>query len=176
MRAIFVDKDKKCSKCGEVKLLVGFDKDTSLKCGYSSNCKACKAKGRRKFYGANPGRESARQKRRREANPENFMLSAAKSRARLYALPLNIQISDIVIPKTCPILGIPLFMGTGKQSDNSPSLDRLIPELGYVKGNIMVMSHLANVMKNSATWEQCVLLGEFAKRQIELRLPIRLVA
>lgn len=34
---------------------------------------------------------------------------------------------------------------------SSPSLDRLRPELGYVRGNICVISNLANRIKSNAT-------------------------
>jgi len=54
----------------------------------------------------------------------------------------------------CPILGIPLIPGIGAQSPNSPSLDRIIPSLGYVKGNIAVISYRANAMKNDATIDE----------------------
>lgn len=59
------------------------------------------------------------------------------------------MISDIIIPETCPMLGIKLEFGFDKQGGNfnSPSLDRIIPELGYTKGNVMVISKRANMIK-----------------------------
>ena len=35
--------------------------------------------------------------------------------------------------------------------DNSPTIDRIVPELGYVKGNVVVVSAKANRIKNDAT-------------------------
>lgn len=56
------------------------------------------------------------------------------------------------MPESCPVLGIPMFSGTdGIQCDNSPTLDRIIPELGYVRGNVIVVSAKANRIKNDAT-------------------------
>jgi hypothetical protein len=46
----------------------------------------------------------------------------------------------------CPVLGIPIILG-GKLSKNSPSLDKMVPGLGYVRGNVLVISHRANTMK-----------------------------
>ena len=70
-------------------------------------------------------------------------------------MPCTIRASDITIPATCPVLGIPIHVaplqGKRAPSAGSPSLDRLIPEDGYVPGNIRVISHRANMLKNNAT-------------------------
>jgi hypothetical protein len=78
------------------------------------------------------------------------MLHAASYRAK-GAGPFNIVQADIVIPDVCPVLGIPLLKGSGKPSDHSPSLDRVVAELGYTRGNVVVISHKANRMKSNAT-------------------------
>ena len=59
-------------------------------------------------------------------------------------------------PKVCPVLGIELDWKAkvnGGQN-NSPSLDRIDSTKDYIPGNVMIMSRLANVMKNNATLEQ----------------------
>ena len=48
-----------------------------------------------------------------------------------------------------------------KDKQKSPSLDRIIPEKGYVKGNIIVVSLKANTMKNNATIEEIKNLYDF---------------
>jgi hypothetical protein len=80
------------------------------------------------------------------------MLYAARRRAKASRVPFNIDVSDIVIPKKCPALGIPLKTGGGRgHFPNRPSLDRLVPALGYTKGNVVVISTRANAIKNDAT-------------------------
>lgn len=37
---------------------------------------------------------------------------------------------------------------------NSPSLDRIVPERGYVAGNLRVISNRANTLKNNATIDE----------------------
>jgi hypothetical protein len=46
----------------------------------------------------------------------------------------------------------------------SPSLDRIKPELGYVPGNIQVISARANVMKNDATPEELLAFANWVYR------------
>ena len=84
------------------------------------------------------------------------MLGAAKSRAKKKNLAFNLELSDIVIPEFCPVFGVKLEKASGKTStrDNSPSLDRIRPEKGYVKGNVWVISNKANTMKSNATVEE----------------------
>lgn len=92
-------------------------------------------------------------KRWRDANPEKHLYWLAKSRAIANNLPFNIEYTDIIIPEICPVLGIRLFRSEGKPSANSPTLDKIIPELGYIKGNIKVISRRANELKNNMTVE-----------------------
>ena len=125
--------------------------------------KYCSPTCRRKFWNKKCAGSSAKW---HKGNPEAVMLRSAKHRAKRDDLPFNLEKSDIVIPKLCPVLGIELECnaGTGSAKQNSPSLDKIIPELGYVKGNVQVISNLANVMKHDATPEQML---RFAKWVIE---------
>jgi hypothetical protein len=82
-----------------------------------------------------------------------------KERAKRTNTPFNIEPSDIVVPTHCPILGIPLRVRVGQGKgyhDNSPSLDRINPRLGYVKGNVRVISNRANLLKSNASSEELV--------------------
>lgn len=82
------------------------------------------------------------------------LYAGAKKRSYMYNLEFTIDKSDIIIPVECPILHIPLSVGKVGGSDYSPSLDRIDSTKGYIKGNVQVISHLANAMKNSASSEQ----------------------
>lgn len=80
------------------------------------------------------------------------MLSRARARAKKHGVPFNITVSDISIPEFCPVLGIPLKCVAGRGGgDSSPSLDRIIPSLGYVAGNVVVISSRANRLKNDGS-------------------------
>ena len=49
-------------------------------------------------------------------------------------------------------------------TENSPSVDRVVPSLGYVKGNVHVISHRANSMKSDATIENVRALLAYMER------------
>lgn len=83
--------------------------------------------------------------------PSHVLLRHARQRAKQIGVLCSITADDVNIPAVCPVLGIPLSRGAGKLHDGSPTLDRLIPEAGYVSGNVSVISHRANRIKNDAT-------------------------
>lgn len=101
--------------------------------------------------------------RYRKNNPEAVMLRNAKQSAKKRGLAFDLELSDIVIPEVCPALGIPLFKN-GARGPNTPSLDRIVPSLGYTKGNVVVVSLLANRIKTDATTEQILAVGAFYKK------------
>jgi len=75
----------------------------------------------------------------------------AKQRASQKNIKFDIDVDDIFIPEFCPILNLKLRKNHKGWSPDAPTLDRIIPEKGYVKGNIKVISGKANVMKNNAS-------------------------
>lgn len=92
--------------------------------------------------------------RRLERNPTDELYRAAKARAKRKGVPFNIEQSDLRVPETCPVLGVQLIRIGGRRTDASPSVDRTKPELGYVKGNVQVISWRANNLKSNATVEE----------------------
>lgn len=84
------------------------------------------------------------------------MWQGAKRRAQKAELPFSITLSDVVIPDLCPVFGVPLQVATGAPcgAANSPSIDRLIPDIGYVPGNVRVISWRASDLKRDATMDE----------------------
>jgi hypothetical protein len=91
------------------------------------------------------------------------MIQNARARAKAADVPFLLTPGDIVVPSHCPILGLPLFQITGKKGGgpNSPSLDRIEPSLGYVPGNIVVISNRANRLKSDASIEELRAIASF---------------
>lgn len=95
-----------------------------------------------------------------------ILLGNARGRAKVKDMEFSISKEDIIIPDVCPILGIKLARNKGKVSSNSISLDRLDSTKGYVKGNVQVISFLANTMKSSATPEQLHLFANWINKNV----------
>lgn len=93
------------------------------------------------------------------------VLGTIKTRSARKNIPCSLTEKDISIPEVCPILGIPLKWGD-KLSDNTPSIDRMVPSLGYVKSNCRVISMKANRLKNNASLEELKRLVEYMEGKI----------
>ena len=98
---------------------------------------------------------------------ERNLLNQARCRAKKHKIPFDLKIEDIKIPTTCPVLGIPLARNLVHVSWNSPTLDKLIPSLGYIKGNISVISHRANTLKNDATLEELKAVSGWVEKRMK---------
>ena len=81
------------------------------------------------------------------------LYSHAKQRAKSKNLEFNITKDDIVIPKLCPVFNVILDVNNKL---TSPTLDRIDNSLGYIKGNIKVISAKANRLKNNGTIEEFI--------------------
>lgn len=80
-------------------------------------------------------------------------LSNTKSVCEKDGLEFDLTVEDLEpFPLTCPVLGIPInWMSTGGTKNDSPSMDRVIPEKGYTKGNVRLISQKANRLKQNAS-------------------------
>lgn len=108
-------------------------------------------------------------------NPKIAMLRHARKRAHIRGFPCTITLDDFSIPKLCPLLEIELRVAENGVKPYSPSLDRIVPGLGYVPGNVWVISHRANALKGDATVQELRLLltnlENYASVRRELVIP-----
>lgn len=136
-----------CKKCHKMQPLTNFHKHKACLFGVNTVCKQC-----RKMISVSSWRSKA---------SERKILDRTKSRAQKRDIPFDLEVEDISIPEVCPVLQIPLIKG---DPDATPSIDRIIPDLGYVKGNVRIISNRANMLKNNATLEELQLILEDALR------------
>lgn len=95
-------------------------------------------------------------------------LKSAKKRAVAKGLPFDLDLEYLqsIAMYRCPVFLTKLTwgeLGKGAVTQNSPSLDRIVPEKGYVKGNVQFLSNLANSMKQNASQEQLLLFANWVK-------------
>lgn len=169
-------KSRICTKCGKEKPLEEFSRNKNGKYGRRAFCKECEhaiQNSPEKLARRNELRKKKREneeyrlacnlkdKETRHSNEDSIkkaILRTAKARAKKKGIIFDITIDDFNLPDKCPLLGIPLAVNYDTSSDNSYSLDKIIPELGYVKGNVWIISNKANAIKSNASLEELQLL------------------
>jgi hypothetical protein len=147
---------RKCNLCRELLPFEKFGKNKYKEFGIENWCKDCR-KPRSKGYYDKWVRDNAEQR----------MFISAKNRSKKQSIPFDIDIEDIIVPEYCPVLGIKLDRDGGKCNDSTPSLDKFIPELGYIRGNIFVVSWRANWIKQNSSLE------EVEKLYLWMKSPVR---
>lgn len=161
---------KQCTECGDVKSRSEFHRNSRAADGRQWKCKLCisdhkrerrkndpsiklkTAQSMKRWRERNPGVNAKRLRSFRLKNQEKILWRQARRRAREKKLSFSITVKDIVIPKVCPVLGIEI--NSSGTRDYWPSIDRTKPYLGYVKGNISVISYRANRIKNDASADE----------------------
>lgn len=91
-------------------------------------------------------------------------LNGARKRARESGYNFNITIEDLMpFPTHCEILGLELNYNVSGDSrpENTASLDKVIPDLGYIKGNVKIISHKANRLKSDLDFDTIEKIKEY---------------
>tara|TARA_R110000868_G_scaffold167896_1_gene402441 strand:- start:359 stop:847 length:489 start_codon:yes stop_codon:yes gene_type:complete len=107
----------------------------------------------RAYTAARPGASSERNREKHRADPRHRLLRSAAYRAAKKGLEFDLELKDIVLPDKCPVLGLTFTVDGGRQP-TSYSLDRVHNDQGYVRGNVLVISFRANMVKGDATLEE----------------------
>lgn len=138
---------KVCTGCSDVKPASEF-----YAC--PTRCRECVNTYHREYYRKNPNRQREYYKAKKN-DPKSWIVNRLRSKCKQDGTPFDLSVDDIFIPEYCPVLGIKLKLpGQGKHGNESASVDRLEPQKGYVRGNIAIISMLANRLKNNGTASQ----------------------
>jgi len=115
-----------------------------------------------------PYKDLARKTQWRNENPKSswasYALRDAKKRALKKGVPFEININYIktIMTDTCPIFNTAFNYGHNRGiQTTSPSLDRVIPELGYVEGNVVIISSQANNIKSAYTSKEIYMVADW---------------
>jgi hypothetical protein len=149
---------KRCFECKTYKLLCEFPTDIGSRDSLHRVCVTCQLT---RAQDHSISDKYARKNR----NHRQRLWNSSYSRARECGIEHSIKVSDIPSPKRCRYLGVeldytlPCRRGSRRQF-NAPSIDRIDPSLGYIVGNIQIISDLANRMKSDATIEQMIAFAQ----------------
>jgi hypothetical protein len=160
---------RRCRQCKRSKHFKEFRRAQSELDGRAPMCRECEQVAARV-------KAKISAMRRHVVNTAKRLWTSSRSRAKEDKLEHTISVSDIVLPKLCPYLGVPLdyrhpILRGSRRSFNSPSLDRIDNTKGYIPGNVQVISDLANRMKQDATIEQLIAFAHGVLRRHAARLP-----
>lgn len=176
---------RKCSKCQEEKELTSFyvthngivstpwcRSCTKLYNALPSTKARTAERNRRRFklkmqdpvYREHQRKRSlAHYKKQRETDPNRLNFTRLKQRAKQEGTPFNLEYEDLPVPEVCPILGITIDR---RNRDHTPSYDKIIPSLGYVLGNVAIISCRANRMKDNATLDELKALVTYVESHV----------
>lgn len=121
----------------------------------SGKCNAHKNKGKKRGH--------------KPYDSETGVMRNTKHRAKQEGIPFSLTRDDVPpLPATCTSCGVAL----DRQGEwrRQPSLDRLLPHLGYVPGNVAWICRRCNQVKGNATLDELCQVVEY----IRGRLPFAL--
>lgn len=103
-------------------------------------------------------------------NTMSYQFRQRKNNAHKKGIPFTIELNDIEQPEFCPILGIKLNYGWGGKTGHlrdpaKATLDKVIPQLGYIPGNVFVISWRANKLKSDMTYEELEKIMNYIKEK-----------
>lgn len=121
-------------------------------------------------YQRNKEKRLKARKQRHSDEPWHQMVITARRSSTRTNVPFDIDAEYVksIFPtdNKCPVFETLFTTSTkGKTRDQSPSLDKIIPSLGYVKGNVVIISLKANRMKNNGSIEELQRLVNFYLRK-----------
>lgn len=133
---------------------------------YSHNgvCYDCVMESNKRWYDKNKTDIEWRKK---------HLFKSLKNRAKANGIPFNLEYEDIQWPEKCPVFDVVLQYDTiDKAQNDSASFDKVIPELGYIKGNVRIISHRANWLKQDSTIQQLEKIIRYMKEHNEHILSV----
>lgn len=102
------------------------------------------------------------------SSKEDILYSKAKNRAKTKHIDFSIEKYNIFIPKICQVCKIEICQNNNKVQNNSPSVDRVNPTLGYIKNNIAVICYRCNNIKSNGNVEDHKRIVDYIKLAVHL--------
>lgn len=152
-----------CNMCMLPKLASEFSSNRTNINGLGPYCRECRKvdakKSSKNRYDADPVKYRERRKKWASSNWISVCLHRCKRRAKQKGILFDLESSDLLdhtgqLPEYCVIFPhIKLDYLGGADRRIWASVDRIVPELGYTKGNVCVISFGANIWKSNGSNE-----------------------
>jgi hypothetical protein len=102
------------------------------------------------------------------ARPFHYAFNRLRQRANRNNLPFDLDEEYLVSLWTgfCAIFGTPLQLpySTAHQVPDKATIDKVVPELGYVKGNVQWVSNRANIIKSFGNADEHSKIAEYIRQ------------
>ena len=139
---------KTCSRCHTEKLDELFRRRKIAPSGRCGVCKECEKEQRKHWNIKNHRKGRAAVRRYRNKHRAYFLITYAKERAIKLGLDFNLDlhrkdIQERIDAGVCELTGIKLSLD-GSRSFNTPSIDRICPQNGYLYNNIRIICFAMN--------------------------------
>lgn len=150
---------KICTRCkGEPQPFSAFPINLGHRDGHGSQCRKCMNEHIADWYYRNKDSISQAGREQRKDTWAKRHVKASKQSATRKNVPFDLTAIDFYDPVTgclpdrCPIFpSVILDYEAGPNRRNWASVDRIVPELGYVKGNVCIISYGANTWKSNGS-------------------------
>lgn len=123
----------------------------------------------KQYYQEN--KNAIKEKQKGKSNLLRAMFTSARRRASNNFMPfdLTLEYMETIALDHCPVTGELLdwelqFSEEGKRNCFAPSLDKIVPSLGYTQGNVAIICNQMNTLKSNMTLDQLDQLAEYVRR------------
>ena len=140
-----IDALQECRSCAKSLPLTSYFKAKSNKTGYKYICPKCSYEQNKPMQDRYKYTEAYW-----ALNLRNKALQRAKDKNLEFTLTKDF-ILDKVMNGVCEVTGVPLDFSGGERKPYTPSLDRIIPELGYTSENVRLVCWMYNSAKGTFT-------------------------
>lgn len=150
-----------CDVCGTL----FFRKTNAKRCSRECISMHNRAVAKDWYYKNHDSAKARRKEYSKEDRVNNTLATLFRSRqnsAKSRGTPFQITLEDLPIPDVCPVLKTPFV----RKTPFAMSIDKIEPGLGYIPGNVQIISRKANLMKNDATKEELKNFGKWIKEYL----------
>lgn len=159
-----------CLGCDILRPSTEFNSKRGCNDGLDTRCKECNSEANSRWRQKSRADDIVGFKLRR-------LVCNARARALLLGIAFDIDAEYLrtIMPDECPVLGYKFVYDSSYPVAASLTLDQYRPRGGYTKGNVYLLSHKANAIKNDGTFEEHKRILEWmARTESEVRAELNL--